>query len=253
MNMGQAPSRRTFTMLSGADDAVVMVTKANVDRQTLTVLVVEDHPSFAKILCAELLAHPRVAAVRYAATLASAQELLSQQTFDLCVVDLDLPDGNGVELIRTWAQVTPCLVLSIAGDEATLVSAIVAGAAGYLLKDGADMAERVLGVLSVEFPISAKLAAYLVTNWRELAGSAVADESQLQATHCNSPLSQRELEILIVLAQGQTYAETATQLHISPHTVADHIKKIYRKLAVNSRSEAVYQASKLGILNLDNA
>lgn len=206
------------------------------------ILIVEDHRDFALQVQRELLQHSLFAQVWIAGSLQDARQVLAAKPVSLCVIDLDLPDGNGTELVRQVGAQLPCLILTVASSEKALLDAISAGASGYLIKDGQPLGDRILAMLEREFPISPKVAAYLVQRWR-------TDNLPQSAPPIAPPqLSAREVEVLSVLAEGHTYEETGRLMSISHHTVADHIKNIYRKLAVKSRSAAVYQATKFGLL-----
>lgn len=222
----------------------------NAANKSLSTLIVEDDPAFADTLQSLLKARGEFTSIRIAGRLDSALRMAGQSPIDLCIVDLNLPDGDGCALVEALSDDVTCVVLTVSGREADVIRAIRCGASGYLLKDEPDIAGQLLSVASGSFPISARIAAHLVRHWRDI------DEASAAPTPPNDPtrskLSTRELEILTVLAQGNTYQETAEQLLISPHTVADHVKNIYRKLAVTSRSGAVYRASQLGYLNLNN-
>lgn len=216
----------------------------------LAALVVEDDPAFADALRSLLLADSRFTPVHVVSRLDSARRYVARQPIDLCVIDLNLPDGDGCNLVQTLSESIICVVLTVSGREADVVRALESGASGYLLKDEPDLLQQLASVVDGSFPISARVAAHLVKQWRRAidAGKDAAATTTRLTPH--PALSERELEILTVLAQGHTYQETGELLRISHHTVADHVKNIYRKLAVNSRSGAVYQASQLGYLNL---
>jgi DNA-binding NarL/FixJ family response regulator len=163
---------------------------------------------------------------------------------DVMLVDLQLPDGSGIDAIR-WLRAhspkTESMVISVFGDEQHVVAAIEAGATGYLLKDaGADeIALAIARLLAGESPISSAIARHLLRRWQH-APSAPAPLA--------TPLTPRETEVLQLIAKGLSYQRIADALAMSPHTVTTHIKQIYRKLEVNSRGEAVFEAMQLGLL-----
>jgi DNA-binding NarL/FixJ family response regulator len=163
------------------------------------------------------------------------------------LIDLALPDGNGVELIREARAKLPSIkiiVVSIFGDARSVVRAIEAGADGYLLKGaGEQQAEDAIrSVLGGGAPISPAVASHILARMRERGSSTRAE--------LDAPLTEKETAVLIDLAKGFRYKEVARLHGISPHTVADHVKSIYRKLAVNSRSEAVFEAVQAGLIKL---
>lgn len=180
-------------------------------------------------------------------TLATGRALLASNP-DVLLIDLALPDGNGVDLIRearTQLSGVKIIVVSIFGDARSVVRAIEAGADGYLLK-GADPREAEAAIRSVlegGAPISPAVASHILSRMRERS----AARAELDA-----PLTEKEIAILTDLAKGFRYKEVARLHGISPHTVADHVKSIYRKLAVNSRSEAVFEAVQAGLIRLND-
>lgn len=209
---------------------------------TSRLLLVEDDGAFAEAFRRALLADERIASVHHTGDITAASETAEQEPFDLAIVDLELPDGSGLEFIERWASSIRCVVLTVHEQPETIRCALAAGARGYLLKNDVALVDRLLAAEGADFPISARMAAYLVAHWAERPQHSLANDA--------SPLSAREQEILQTLARGLTYREAGKALNISEHTVADHIKKIYRKLAVTSRSAAVFEASRNGWLNL---
>lgn len=164
---------------------------------------------------------------------------------DLVLLDLGLPDGDGIALIPDFvAQGVRVIVCTVMGDEAHVLAAIGRGAAGYLLKDapGSEMVEAIHVVLAGGAPLTPSVAAFLLARVRRDEVRRSADDPGLAA------LTPREREVLLALARGYSYAETAEALGISAHTVGDHVKRIYAKLAVRSRAEAVFEAVRAGWL-----
>ena len=184
--------------------------------------------------------------------LKTAREALAVQAPDLIVSDLRLPDGMALGLLAEARERHPLveiLVISVLGDEATIVAAIAAGASGYLLKDAMpdDIRAAALEVLAGGSPISPSIARFIVRRARE--GGAVPLSSATPSEDAPR-LTPRELDILWGIAKGLTYAEIADQLEISHQTVPSHIKAIYRKLQVGTRGEAVYEALQHGLIRL---
>jgi len=214
------------------------------------VAIVEDDPFVRRHLARLIAAHPELDLVGQAGTLADGRALLAAAP-DLVVIDLGLPDGSGLDLIREAAARTPpprLLVLTVFGDESSVLSAVAAGADGYVLKDSADEAlcADMIETLNGGSPISASVAAYLLRRLRRDEDEAPAEVPAAAET----PVTAREVELLNLLARGLSYREVAGALNISHHTVGAHIKAIYRKLAVNSRSEAVFEAVQSGLIRL---
>lgn len=180
-------------------------------------------------------------------SLKSAHEAARKIPADLCLVDLQLPDGNGVEFIKTLksASNTKALILTILGDKASVLIAFEAGANGYLLKDTpAEQIRRdIRAVINGANPISPQAATHLLTLMRA-PPSAGAEPSK------EDVLTIREKDVLLMFSRGLSYKETAATLEISPHTVSDYVKSIYRKLSVHSRNEAIFEAVQNGWLDI---
>lgn len=171
---------------------------------------------------------------------------------DVLMTDLVLPDGDGTTLIAQVCRDRPecdCLVMSIFGDEDSVLRSIEAGAIGFLLKDARpfDVARTLLEVKAGASPISPMVARGLLRRCRRQQGSRTIDQ-ELQAAGEAVQLSRRESQILDLIARGYSYAEVARLGGISISTVQSHIKHLYGKLAVHSRSEAVFEASRMGLL-----
>ena len=127
------------------------------------------------------------------------------------------------------------------------MSALEAGALGYLLKDGTAeyIGDSIMDMLAGGSPISPAIARHLLRRFR---GDAPADGVRSDDV---PRLSERESEVLRLIVKGFTYAEIADLLGVSSHTVTSHVRGIYRKLEVHSRSEAVYEALQLGLVKVD--
>jgi len=167
----------------------------------------------------------------------------------VALVDLDLPDIDGFELIRglrSQCPETDVLVVSVFGSEYHLLTAIEAGATGYLLKDwgATDFNAAIHAVHAGESPISPALARHLLRRCIGMAPSNPAPAPQDAGL-----LSQRETRILECIARGDTVSEIGRRLFISAHTVKTHVKNIYRKLETHSRHEAVRVARQRGLIH----
>src|SRR3954463_5633014 len=199
--------------------------------------------------------------VRAAGTLTEARACLAQGAPKVLLTDLQLPDGHGVDLIRETRQRFPdteIMVISILGDEESVISAITVGATGYLLKDAfpTDIAATVRDLVAGHSPISASIARFIVRRTQgQGQGKAVAPlpapskPSPLPALN-TAKLTPREIDILWGIAKGFSYADIADHLGLSRQTVPGHIKSIYRKLEVNTRGEAVFEALQQGLIKL---
>ena len=166
---------------------------------------------------------------------------------ELFLIDIGLPDGSGLDFIPEIKAASDARILVVTsfGDRETVVTAIEAGADGYLLKDSsaATIIEGIAVTLAGGAPISASAAVYLLEKLRSKAPAPAANPQE-------EDLTARETELLRVFAKGSSYKEAARELGISPLTVGNHVKSIYRKLAVHSRGEAVFAAMKSGKLDL---
>lgn len=202
-------------------------------------LLVEDDGPTRDWLVGALADCPEVQLDHACASVAEALAWLASHRVDIVLTDLGLPDGSGLEVIRAAAADPGCeiLVLSIFGDETNVLAAIDAGASGYLLKDGSldSLREHLDCLKSGGSPLSPRIARTLIRRTRE---TAAPDGAAAQGA---SPLSERELEVLIGIGKGFSYAEVATALLVSTNTVRTHIRRIYEKLSVNSRTEALYE------------
>ena len=216
------------------------------------VLIVEDEPEFLRRFSEAVMADPGLRLLAAVSTGRAARAMLDAEPPDVMLVDLGLPDMDGTELIRHAARHHPscdCLVITMFADDAHVMAALEAGATGYLLKDAREqhISAAVHELRGGGSPISPSIARRVLTHFRVEAVAATA-RAALPTPETASPLSQRETEILQLVAKGFSFDTVGELLLISPHTVVAHVKKIYRKLAVHSRGEAVYEASQMGLL-----
>lgn len=212
----------------------------------LQVLIVEDEPSAREYFSDCVRGHPGLAVAGTAGTVAEAIAWLDSRSHgvDVLLTDLGLPDGSGIQVIRHAAREHPrceCLVISMFGDDDNVLASIEAGALGYILKDAAaaDVAEAIVEMHGGGSPISPRIARRVLA---KLAPVRAAQDPPQPA------LSAREREVLELISRGFSYADIARLHALSVHTVQSHIKNLYRKLAVNSRGEAVFEATQLGLL-----
>lgn len=236
------------------------------------VVVVEDNHQHREFLESCVQAHPGLSLAGAFSTLAPARAWFEAHEADLLLIDLGLPDGSGLTLMReVHARWPACdmLVVSMFGDEENVVASIEAGAVGYVHKDdeAADIARTLLAVKQGASPISPMIARHLLRRMQPShgpsaalpagaqAGASPVDEPVGEKADTDAPvvLSRREQEVLEFIARGFSYAEIARQQGITVHTVQTYIKKLYGKLAVHSRSEAVFEAHRLGLLDTFSA
>jgi DNA-binding NarL/FixJ family response regulator len=211
-----------------------------------TALVVEDIDPIRRWLC-DLLGEvfgPIV--VAQASDLRSARRWLAQATANanlLALVDLGLPDGSGVDLIRELRRKMPLahiIVTTIYEDDAHLVDAMAAGAHGYLLKDRdtEQLANQLRRIDQGEPAISPAIARRIVEQFRSHAVFVSSSGEQGEA------LTARENEVLQLVGRGLRSAEAAMALGLSKETISTHVKNIYRKLGIASRAEAAREAAR---------
>ena len=217
----------------------------------ISIVIVEDEPEFRRRFAQIIESEPSMQLVGVAANRREAQVIIDAEDFDVLLIDLGLPDGNGIDLIRHVSQKKPdadIMVVTVFGDEQHVVSSTEAGATGYILKDStpADVISCIRLLRAGGSPVSPVVARSVLRAIRNRIGPS--SPAARTATPENNPLSARETEILQLLAKGMSFIEIGEILGISPHTVTAHIKKIYRKLAVHSRGEAVYEATQMGLL-----
>lgn len=186
---------------------------------------------------------------RVIAALESAEEaleFLQRQDADLVILDLCLPGISydlAVIAIKKACPDLDILVFTVSEDDETVFAALKAGATGYILKSAKP--SQIIAALeelqSGGSPMSPAIARMVIREFQTQRAETALDEVL-------SPLSKREMQILELLYQGDNFAQIGESLFISPHTVHAHIKNIYSKLHVNSRSQAIYEAVKMKIL-----
>jgi DNA-binding NarL/FixJ family response regulator len=227
------------------------------------VLIVEDDPQMRAFFAASVRACEQLRWLADLGTLADARAWLGSTTqrVDVLLVDLGLPDGSGLDVIRHARICHPeceALVISMFGDEENVLASIEAGALGYIHKDAApdDIAQTILEMKAGASPISPMIARRVLSKYLVLKinGPTERAEGPRAAARAGaSPaargaLSEREQSVLELVARGFSYAEIARLNSVSVHTVQSQIKNVYSKLAVHSKNEAVYEATRLGLL-----
>jgi len=216
-----------------------------------TVALAEDETEARQRLTESIRAQPGLRLVGEWRTGGEALAALAQGAPDVLLVDLGLPDMSGLKIVRFVAGRYPAcdiLVVTIFGDELTVLAALEAGARGYLLKGALqhDIAVDIEHLKSGGSPLSPVVARQVLKRMQP----RVAREPSASASmpDADTTLTAREIEILNSISRGFSYQETAGLLAISVQTVHTHLKRIYRKLAVHSKTEAVYEADKRGLL-----
>ncbi len=215
------------------------------------VLLVEDEPLICRRLEGLLLQLGYAPeALVFAATLAQAREQLASQPFALALVDLGLPDGNGTDQIAEMHaedSSLAILVISAWSTEDAILAALRAGATGYVLKerDDLEVSLSIRSVLRGGAPIDPFVARRIIEELRPRR----AEPADGAAGESVETLSPRESQILRLVSEGLGNREIAEELHLSRYTVEFHVKHIYRKLAVSSRTRAIHAARTRGLLD----
>lgn len=226
------------------------------EQEPVPVLLVEDDAVTRRMLSLSIEKEP---SLHLQAALGSRQEALTwleREKTGVLVVDLGLPDGSGIDVIRLCANRHPSthiLVITTSSDEDNVIASIEAGASGYVLKDAgqADIVRAIRELQAGGSPISPTIARKLLAKVRGVSPAGNVEEGRLEEVVPSVTLTKRETTILELIARGDSYGEVARQLSLSVGTVQTHIKNIYDKLSVHSRGEAVFEANRLGLLQLD--
>ena len=239
------------------------------------VLVVEDDPQMRDFFANSVFRCTDLHLAASVGTVAEATSWLAEHasTTDVLLTDLGLPDGSGLDVIRYALKLNPAcepLVISMFGDEVNVLASIEAGALGYIHKDSSpdDIAQTILDMRAGASPISPMIARRVLFKYRSemiLKGKSaetpvdsvqaaieyIATEAP-EAMEKRGVLSPREREVLSLIARGFSYGEIARLQALTIHTVQTHIKSLYRKLSVHSKSEAVFEATRMGLLHQDD-
>ncbi len=206
------------------------------------VLVLEDHPETREWLTQIIQQAFVEVEIFEASSLAQARKIIADTSLDLALIDLNLPDGNGAEIIGEISQKSPdtyCVVATIFDDDNYLFPALEAGAQGYLLKEQTtdEFIQSLQGIIKGEPPISPAIARKMINHFH----------NDIQPSD-KPDLSSREKEILGAIAKGLSRNEAAEILGITSNTVASHLKSIYGKLNVSNRAQATLEALRLGLV-----
>ncbi len=210
------------------------------------VLLVDDHDLFRTGL-RTLLEEQGVHVVAEAGSGEEALRLAREVTPDVVVMDLNMPGMSGVEATRHVTAMSPLtrvLVLTISDQDSDVIDAILAGACGYLLKDSSiqDLMRGIEAAFIGESLISPHIASKVL---QRLRGSTAQPDIEASI---RAELSEREIEVLKLIANGKDNAQIAAELHISPKTVKNHISNILMKLQIENRIQAAVYAVRSGIV-----
>jgi DNA-binding NarL/FixJ family response regulator len=216
--------------------------------QPVRVLLIDDDPQMSRVIAHELLADLRINLVGQGSSVRDGRRLISQNEFDVMLVDLNLGDGTGFSLIEYMKTVRPmaeAVVISAMEDEQHALHAFELGATGYLVKNSwfGNFPQAVLQVVNGGASITPNLARRLLNKFEH----PQANSHTLHENKSKDKLSEREKEVLKLVASGYTSTEIGSRLTISGQTVNTHIKNIYRKLNVRTRAQAVSFAANRGL------
>ena len=225
-------------------------------------LVVEDEPHWQTTIAQIIASHDTLELIGICPNLSDALATIRATPYEMLVVDLGLPDGSGIDAIRTSRRLRSAahiLVATVFDDERSVVNAICAGATGYLTKD-ATAAEWVAAIEQLQAgysPLSPKIARHILRRMQEpqrakrlgvLDDASAAHPVSAGEREESVSLTARENEVLQLVAKGFSLIEVAQIMRVAHTTTRTHAQSIYRKLEVNSRGEAVFEAQRLGLL-----
>ncbi len=204
-------------------------------------LIVEDLPDVRAWLGEVALAARSDVVIEATGSVRQALSVIDTRQYSFALIDLGLPDGSGLDVLRA-IKVRPadtiCIVATVLGDDASIVGALAAGADGYLLKDqpAEVLTRQICDTLEGRPGLSPAIARRLMDHFRR-TGPAAED----------AVLTPRERDVLAHIGRGLRNHEAARALGVSEHTIAGHIKAIYRKLGISTRAEAAWHAAQLGL------
>jgi DNA-binding NarL/FixJ family response regulator len=209
-----------------------------------SVLIVEDDLRLRATLAQAIRGAVDLKLVGEADDLPEGLRLLDAVQPEVLLVDIGLPSGSGLELIHHAAKQSPhcnVMVITVFAEEQLVLDCIEAGATGYLLKGSSpqDIAAQIRSLLAGGSPISPTIARRLLRRFTGQRNSDVGAPT----------LSTQEQAVLSMSAKGYSYDEIARLLKLSRHTVETYVKRIYRKLQVHSKTAAVYEGRKLGLVD----
>jgi DNA-binding NarL/FixJ family response regulator len=212
-------------------------TTASTARAVIRVAVVEDHREYRDYLVALLNGTPGLRCTESFRSMEEALEKIAANLPDAALVDIGLPGMTGVEGITILKHRHPnilLLALTVYDDDERIFDALCAGASGYLLKktQPADLIESLKDVIAGGAPMSPEVARRVITLFRDIRPHEKADYH----------LTPHEIKILKLLMEGRSYRTVASELKVTPSTVSFHLQKIYEKLQVHSKTEAVAKA-----------
>ena len=219
--------------------------------QKKTIIIVDDHSLFREGLRAIIERNPSYEVIAEAGTGREALSRVRQCKPDLALVDMSLPDQNGIELTRDILSVlsrTCIMIVSMHFQIDYIVRAFQAGASGYVVKESASekLLRGIEAVLKGEYFMDASVSQKVV---KKLAG---LQEKEVKVTdEAYNTLTAREQEVMVLVAEGLSTNEISDRLFISPKTVENHRSNIMNKLDIRSAIEVARYAAKLGLIDID--
>jgi DNA-binding NarL/FixJ family response regulator len=227
--------------------------KVNLNDSVIKIALVEDDVNFQQAIREAIEGAPDMVLLWVASTRAQGLRALDGEAPNVLLVDLGLPDGSGIDVIRAactkWPQCS-IMVCTAFGDELHVMQSLEAGAAGYLLKDSAPrrMADEIRSLAAGGSPISPLIARQILMRFVHPEKATGLPSSRVPARP-RAALSPREQEVLEFITKGFTSDEIAALMALSRHTVLTFVRRIYGKLKVSSKAEAIYEARQQGLLD----
>ncbi|QTR51169.1 response regulator [Candidatus Thiothrix anitrata] len=221
-----------------------------------TALIVEDIPETGAWLQVLLERAFTGVAVKVCPTCAATRQFVNTNPVSLALVDINLPDGNGLDLIGYIRVASPnayIITSTIFDDDEHIITALRNGAHGYLLKDSSEQVfiQKLRGILTGDPPLSPSIARRILQCFSQPLPKAEAVSTANTSVTETTSLSQRERDVLVLVAKGLSRKEVAELLGLSGNTVARYIRDVYQKLNISSRAEAAVEACRMGLVSTE--